>query len=76
MGPIKGNNNRIFLGKPGMFYPPRFTLACNDAMNRIEKYRPVLLRDIVGNEDTVSRLKVIARDGNMPNIIISVSPVT
>jgi replication factor C subunit 2/4 len=37
----------------------------------IEKYRPRILGDIVGNEDTVSRLSVIAKDGNMPNIIIS-----
>ncbi|KAI8616212.1 P-loop containing nucleoside triphosphate hydrolase protein [Chytriomyces sp. MP71] len=40
----------------------------------VEQYRPNLLRDIVGNEDTVSRLQVIARDGNMPNIIISGTP--
>jgi replication factor C subunit 2/4 len=40
---------------------------------RVEKYRPVLLKDIVGNEETVTRLQVIAKDGNMPNIIISVS---
>jgi hypothetical protein len=30
------------------------------------------LDDIVGNEETIERLKVIARDGNMPHIIISV----
>ncbi|KAJ3342888.1 replication factor C subunit 4 [Kappamyces sp. JEL0680] len=40
----------------------------------IEKYRPVLLKDIVGNQDTVSRLSVIAKDGNIPNVIISGPP--
>ncbi|KAM6541428.1 hypothetical protein CsatB_005875 [Cannabis sativa] len=37
----------------------------------VEKYRPNKVVDIVGNEDAVSRLQVIARDGNMPNIILS-----
>lgn len=36
------------------------------------QYRPVFLDDIVGNEETINRLKVIAQEGNMPNIIISV----
>jgi replication factor C subunit 2/4 len=40
----------------------------------IEKYRPILLKDIVGNEDTIGRLQVIAKEGNMPNIIISGPP--
>ena len=40
---------------------------------RVEKYRPQVLDDIVGNTDTIERLKVIARDGNCPHIIISVS---
>ena len=39
---------------------------------RVEKYRPHLLDDIVGNSDTISRLKVIAKDGNVPHLIISV----
>jgi hypothetical protein len=39
----------------------------------VEKYRPMDLDDIVGNVETIERLKVIARDGNMPHIIISVS---
>lgn len=38
----------------------------------MEKYRPQVLDDIVGNEDTIERLKVIAREGNCPHIIISV----
>jgi hypothetical protein len=40
--------------------------------SRVEKYRPKTLDDVVGNEDTIDRLKVIAREGNCPHIIISV----
>ncbi|KDQ19721.1 hypothetical protein BOTBODRAFT_27142 [Botryobasidium botryosum FD-172 SS1] len=40
----------------------------------VEKYRPLKLDDVVGNADTVDRLKVIARDGNCPHIIISGMP--
>ncbi|KAI9101280.1 P-loop containing nucleoside triphosphate hydrolase protein [Phlyctochytrium arcticum] len=40
----------------------------------VEKYRPVVLKDIVGNEETVSRLQIIGQEGNMPNIIISGPP--
>ena len=39
---------------------------------RVEKYRPLELKDTVGNEETNARLQVIAREGNMPNLIISV----
>jgi hypothetical protein len=39
---------------------------------RVEKYRPRYLEDVVGNEETIERLKVIARDGNVPHLIISV----
>lgn len=40
----------------------------------VEKYRPHKLNDIVGNEETVERLKLIAQDGNMPHMIISGLP--
>jgi len=42
----------------------------------VEKYRPIQIKDIVGNEETVSRLQVVADEGNMPNIIISGPPGT
>jgi replication factor C subunit 2/4 len=40
----------------------------------VEKYRPKRLDDIVGNEDIVGRLRVIAKEGNMPNLILSGPP--
>ncbi|CAD6564595.1 MAG: replication factor C subunit 4 [Cyphobasidiales sp. Tagirdzhanova-0007] len=40
----------------------------------VEKYRPLKLEDIVGNSETVDRLKVIARDGNCPHIVLSGTP--
>ncbi|OZJ03397.1 Replication factor C subunit 4 [Bifiguratus adelaidae] len=40
----------------------------------VEKYRPTLLSEIVGNEETVHRLSLIAKEGNMPNVIISGMP--
>lgn len=42
----------------------------------IEKYRPRVLNDVIGNQETISRLNVIAKEGNMPNIIISGPPGT
>lgn len=32
-----------------------------------------MLKDIVGNEETVERLQLIANKGNMPHMIISVN---
>jgi DNA polymerase III delta prime subunit len=42
----------------------------------VEKYRPNTLHEVVGNEETIKRLQVIANEGNMPNIIISGPPGT
>ena len=42
----------------------------------VEKYRPKQLKDIVGNEETVKRLQAIARDGNMPSLLLAGPPGT
>lgn len=40
----------------------------------IEKYRPEVLNDVVGNSEAVSRLQAIAEVGNLPNIILAGPP--
>ncbi len=52
--------------------PPSARLSL-PARPQVEKYRPQTLDDVVGNAEAVARLKAIARDGNMPNLIFSVS---
>ena len=42
----------------------------------VEKYRPKRIIDIVGNQPTVKRLKMIAEQGNVPNLILSGPPGT
>jgi replication factor C subunit 2/4 len=42
----------------------------------VERYRPETLEDVVGNEDTIVRLRAIAKDGNMPNLILCGPPGT
>src|SRR5258705_1555322 len=51
----------------------RDTAYLTRGWDRVEKYRPQVLDDVVGNSDTIERLKVIARDGNVPHLIISVN---
>lgn len=45
-------------------------------MLQVEKYRPTKIKDIVGNTEAVSRLQVIAEEGNMPNMILAGPPGT
>ena len=42
----------------------------------VEKFRPQVLEDVVGNGETIKRLRAIAVDGNLPNIILSGPPGT
>ncbi|KAK2079400.1 Subunit of heteropentameric Replication factor C (RF-C) [Prototheca wickerhamii] len=42
----------------------------------VEKYRPSIVKDIVGNTEAVSRLQIIAEEGNMPNLILAGPPGT
>ncbi|KAM3568181.1 hypothetical protein VYU27_009692 [Nannochloropsis oceanica] len=42
----------------------------------VEKYRPVTLDDVVGNVEAIDRLKVVAKDGNMPHMLLAGPPGT
>lgn len=42
----------------------------------VEKYRPAVLADIVGNDAIVSRLRVVAANGNMPHLLLAGPPGT
>lgn len=40
----------------------------------VEKYRPSVLEDVVGNPDVIDRLRVVAKNGNMPHILLAGPP--
>ena len=42
----------------------------------VEKYRPRNIDEVVGNHETVSRLRIIAQDGNLPNVLLAGPPGT
>ncbi|VDM12863.1 unnamed protein product [Wuchereria bancrofti] len=46
----------------------------NSSTPWVEKYRPKMLSEVVGNEFVVQRLAAFAKQGNTPNIIISGPP--
>lgn len=60
----QGLHQDIYMGSG-----PVLSYAC---CMQVEKFRPRFVKDVVGNVDAVSRLQVIAEEGNMPNIILSV----
>ncbi|KAL3157939.1 Subunit of heteropentameric Replication factor C (RF-C) [Trebouxia sp. C0010 RCD-2024] len=62
-------------GKAAAGYGPS-TSGKNFDLPWVEKYRPQLVKDIVGNAEAVGRLQVIAEEGNLPNIILSGPPGT
>ena len=50
--------------------------ASGSSIPWVEKYRPRCIKEVVGNEESVARLRVVARDGNMPNVVITGPPGT
>lgn len=50
------------------------TVKKADNLPWIEKYRPQTFQEIVGNEDTITRLSIFSKQGNVPNIIIAGPP--
>lgn len=42
----------------------------------VEKYRPQTVADIVGNTEAISRLQIIAKEGNLPNLLLCGPPGT
>ena len=52
--------------------PRQLVTACSPG-TQVEKYRPTLVSEIVGNREAVERLQVVSEEGNMPNIILAAS---
>lgn len=65
---------RLTTNSHGTWSPELRGKSIADFIHRVEKYRPVYLDDVVGNSETIERLKIIAKDGNMPHVIISGMP--
>ncbi|KAI9505240.1 replication factor C subunit 4 [Coemansia spiralis] len=50
------------------------SVSSDNTLPWVEKYRPTELKDVVGNQETVDRLNVIAMSGNVPNLILAGAP--
>ena len=50
------------------------TATAFDMLPWVEKYRPKVTADIVGNENLVSKLRAIASQGNIPNLLLCGPP--
>lgn len=61
------------LGGPGPMAVPSVK---DGELPWVEKYRPRILSDVVGNADTIVRLQTIASAGNLPNLILAGPPGT
>lgn len=48
----------------------------NNMIPWVEKYRPQIFDEIVGNEDIVDKLRSFSEHGNLPNILLSGPPGT
>lgn len=48
----------------------------NDDLPWLEKYRPKTLDNVTGNQEIVSRLKIMAKNGNMPHLLLAGPPGT
>jgi replication factor C subunit 2/4 len=70
--PANGATAEIPYELPWYYYLSVVCCSLLTQVYRVEKYRPNVLDDVVGNVETIERLKVIAKDGNCPHIIISV----
>ncbi|KAJ2549573.1 replication factor C subunit 4 [Coemansia sp. RSA 1933] len=53
---------------------PKSAATSNDTLPWVEKHRPTEIKDIVGNQETVDRLSIIAMSGNIPNLILAGAP--
>jgi len=42
----------------------------------LEKYRPRTLEEVQGNTETITQLKCIAQEGNIPNMILVVGLIS
>jgi len=59
------------VGEWRCFGLPLFTI---DTVFRLEKYRPQVFEDIVGNEEAIERFKHFSVHGNIPNFILAGPP--